>query len=97
LKQIMEEIDQNNGKISWAINIRNTQTIEEQAKVFYESYRIVLSKEDYYKQEMRTLESELRQKEEELNLKTKVGNQVDQENARLRYQMNKLEEKVKAL
>ena len=35
--------------VNWATELRKTQSIEQQAQIFYESFRIILVKEDELK------------------------------------------------
>ena len=42
-------------QLKWATHIRRTQTSEQQADIFYQSYRVILVKEDTYKQKIMQL------------------------------------------
>ena len=44
--------------VKWATQVRQQQPVEQQATIFYESYRIVLVKEDAYKTRIESLRKE---------------------------------------
>lgn len=46
------------GSVRWATTVRQTQPIDQQANIFYESFRIILVKEDAYKSRIQTLKNE---------------------------------------
>ena len=49
-------------KSQWATTIRQTQSIEEQARIFYESFVVLLSKEAKCKADLRAVMDQVEQK-----------------------------------
>ena len=43
----------------WAKNIQKKESIEQQARIFYESYRIILVKEESYKEKINNQKQEI--------------------------------------
>ena len=55
-------------KAAWALSIRKNQPQEEQARIFYETYRISLSKEEEFKQTIEKLRRDCDSKDKKINI-----------------------------
>lgn len=67
--------------VDWAAQIRKNQSLDQQAQIFYESYRIILVKEDGYKERI----NNLRVENEKLQ-KYKMASEADYQYLKKKYQ-----------
>ena len=67
--------------VNWAAQIRKNQSLDQQAQIFYESYRIILVKEDGYKERINNLRAE----NEKLQ-KYKMASEADYQYLKKKYQ-----------
>ena len=59
----METLAKVENKVQWANSIRRTQSADEQAKLFYETYRLQLTKEEDWKDKIEALKQSLKDQE----------------------------------
>ena len=50
-------------QLKWATHIRKTQTADQQAQIFYQSYRVILVNQDTYKQKIAQLKEDIKRLE----------------------------------
>ena len=63
INSIVETLAKVENKALWANSIKRTQPVDEQAKVFFESYRIQLTKEEEMKDKIERLKQSLKEQE----------------------------------